>query len=152
MVIFRGQATQQQYPQDARAADSTLDQPPNILAHMRFVQLTDPPHRIKYNTDFLAKYHNLEAYGQPCLASQDIILTQRNEDLDNKETILPPSTPIAHSLAKKARMDDTDEDMYQTTLTQQWQRTTMTQMPEIDHTDVAFTGDQEDNTVNSMDN
>jgi hypothetical protein len=83
--------------------------------------------------------------------SQDIILPQRNEDLDDEETVIPPSTPITHSVAKKPRTDNTDEDMYQTTLTQQWQRTTMTQMSDIDHTEVALTGDQDDNTVNSMD-
>jgi hypothetical protein len=127
MAQYIGRVNSKKYQEEA-AHDSELsmDELRVLVAKVtrtKYVKLTGPPYRIKYHTDFLKQFQPNAGIDQPGSQTQTANISTQIEhvDSDDDSTVIPPNvikTPTRTEQAlKKPR---TQEQMEQTTLTQQW--------------------------------
>jgi hypothetical protein len=127
---YIGQTNITKCQEEAKKTQLTVEELRILLSKItrsRFVQLTGPPYRIKYHTQFLQEFNRITEFEQPRTQSQENPTTakQNQEDSDDESTIVPPSviqattpTPTEPSIKKSHRNDETEEN--QVTLRQIW--------------------------------
>lgn len=134
MTKYVGRQTAKTRQQKVQSQDTTVEELRVILTQTvkpKYVKIDDdPPHRMKYHTDFLLRFDDAQEYGRYRQNSQEnqisdtIEIVFTAEDDDDDSTVLPPAiiktttntaTSDIHITKRPRGVDD-----FQTTLTQHW--------------------------------
>jgi hypothetical protein len=130
MSKYIGQTNIAKCQEEAKETQLTMEELRILLSKItrsRVVQLTGPPYRIKYHTEFLQEFNKVTEFEQPRSLSQEnpTTATQNQEDSDDESTMIPPSITQAlpptqtEPFIKKSRRNKEAKDD-QITLTQIW--------------------------------